>query len=236
MRTSYLRPCSRCWRRYHDSRPRGVDAEGNRTGSRVGRIVGVGVRVCRRSPSRLGRALGRTTGRGPRKMVFSTLAFTVQACVTTRSSPARTRIFGVQTGRMDEVKERACSHVGQRTPIGQLQGLVLLRAARSFFARPWCLFAEWGRARQPHWTWYSSRGHGRRAKSDCPVARFLTTTTLDSPPHTRLAAQHPATREPPFRYPIHTPPIHTHTMREVISLNGTHCPPDTRPTASAIMG
>jgi len=120
MRTSYLRPASRCGRRYHDSRPRGADFEGNWTGSCVGRIDCAGVKVGRRRLSRLGRTLGRTMAGGPRKMVFSTLAFTVQACVTTRSSPARTRIFGVQSlVESGEMKGgSSCYHVGQRNPIG----------------------------------------------------------------------------------------------------------------------
>lgn len=109
MRTSYLRPSSRSCRRYHDSRPRGAGLEGNCTGSCVGRMVCDGDRRCSRRVSKLGRTLGRTTGRGPRKMVFSTLALTVQTCVTMQSSPARTRMFGVQQGELVDVQVKEAS-------------------------------------------------------------------------------------------------------------------------------
>jgi hypothetical protein len=79
MRTSYLRPASSCCRRYQDSRPWGAALEGNCTGSWEGRIVCACDKVCNRRSSRLGRASGRVTAAGARNMVFSTLAFTVQA-------------------------------------------------------------------------------------------------------------------------------------------------------------
>ena len=121
MRTSYLLPSSSPRRRCQDSSPRGTDSVGNCTGRRVGRIVSEGARTCRLRSSRPGWTLERVTGLGPRNIVFSTLAFTVQTCVTTQSSPARTRIFGRQRGRMVETctGSESCSHVGQSSSIGQ---------------------------------------------------------------------------------------------------------------------
>jgi hypothetical protein len=100
MRTSYLLPSSRPRSRYQDSRPRGTDSVGNCTGTRIGRIVSAGDKRCKPKSCNLERTLGRVTGLGPRNIVFSTLAFTVQACVTMQSSPAERRIFGGQDVRM----------------------------------------------------------------------------------------------------------------------------------------
>jgi hypothetical protein len=96
MRTSYLRPASRCWRRYQLSTPWGSDAEGNSTGSCEGRMGCKCDRECMRRSLKLGWSWGRTTALGARNIVFSTLAFTLQTCVTMQSSRARTRIFGGQ--------------------------------------------------------------------------------------------------------------------------------------------
>jgi hypothetical protein len=123
MRTSYLLPSSSPRRRYQDSRPRGTESVGNCTGSCVGRMVSEGDRTWRRRWSKLGWTLERVTGRGPRNIVFSTLAFTVQSCVTTTSRVARARIFGgrqvVAEVRVKVKGHNSFSHVGQSSSIGQ---------------------------------------------------------------------------------------------------------------------
>lgn len=79
-----------------------------------------GDKTCKRRSSRLGRPLERITGLGPRNIVFSTLAFTGQACVTTQSRAARTRIFGGQHGKTGWIQKKgdAFSHVGYGSSIG----------------------------------------------------------------------------------------------------------------------
>lgn len=84
-------------------------------GMRVGRMELAGDRALEASVSMLGRALERAAARGPRNIVFSTFAFTVQASVTVQSSRRATRrIFGRQDrdsgGGRDG--DGAFSHVG----------------------------------------------------------------------------------------------------------------------------
>jgi hypothetical protein len=129
MRTSYLRPSSRPRRRYQDSTPRGAEAEGNWTGSRASRIgLCEGERASRRRVSRVGGSLGKATGRGPRKMVFSTLAFTVQTCVTMQQSQAMTRIFGGQcrSSAGNGAGTNSFSHVHRAIPLDSVRRLGLV--------------------------------------------------------------------------------------------------------------
>lgn len=76
---------------------------------------------CRCRSSKLGRTSGRVTALGPRNIVFSTLAFTVQACDTMQSRAAMARMFGKQhkARERSSKKATACPHVAQSCFIGR---------------------------------------------------------------------------------------------------------------------
>ena len=108
MRTSYLLPSSRSLSRYQDSRPWGCAWEGNSTGSWVGRMDSRVEMTCRLRWCKVGGTSGKVTALGPRKMVFSTLAFTVQSCKTVQSKTAMTRMFDIQHNDEDENPTTEC--------------------------------------------------------------------------------------------------------------------------------
>lgn len=60
----------------------------------MGRIASEGERTCRWRSSRRGGSLERVIGLGARNIVFSTLALTVQTCVTMQRRAASACMFG----------------------------------------------------------------------------------------------------------------------------------------------
>jgi hypothetical protein len=217
MRTSYLRPSWSWWSRYQDSRPWGADAEGKCTERWVARTGSATERDCRRRLSKLGRTSGSVTALGPRKMVFSTLAVAVQACVTTQSRAAARRMFGGRERERGQTKmdkdtaqlypQASQGHCSGCGGYGDCRGRDDCRRQRRGCARAMCMCPASCIRQTNTLKIFSVQQHQHRLR--CLSA---------APPPAAVCPAAPASLHLPFRYPIHTPPV---TMREVISLNGT---------------
>lgn len=192
MRTSYLRPSSNLRRMYQDSRPRAADLVGNLTDTCVANIGKLaGSRVSRRRSVKPGWTSGRGSGLGPRNIVFSTLAFTVQAYVTMQSSQTRARIFGGHEGQLGEwmtTEDSAFFEEASSGPIGQ-SGQRAIRVCRLGDGR-WR--AWWGGAPGSH---IRATASGRARTTT--LFTFMETKSSITPPSTlyhrsRLRHHHPA--------------------------------------------